>query len=230
MSINQVGKNIWCIDGDPVKMLTIPFQTRMTVIRLAGDKLWVHSPVQPIPDRIKAINSLGQVTYLIAPNVFHHLSLDQWAAKYPHAKLWGAEGLQYKRKDLKWDGVLKERPEMEWEDEIDQLYFQGSKILKEMVFLHKPSKTLILTDLIQNHDPKNETAIWKMIKKMNGVLAPHGGVPKDLRLTIRDKVKARASLNQILSWDFEKLIISHGLCIEKEAKNYVAGCFSWLKG
>ena len=229
MYLNKVGENIWCIDGEPVKMFTIPFQTRMTIVRLDSGKLWLHSPVTPSEKIYNLVNEIGEVSYLVAPNILHHLSLGSWMQVYPEAKLFGVERLPEKRMDLKFSGILADSPEPEWSGEIDQLYFRGSDILLEVAFFHKQSKTLILTDLIQNHDPRKENQFWRIIKHINGVLSPHGGVPKDLRLTIRDKEKARTSLKGILSWDFERLIISHGLCIEDDAKQYVSNSFSWLK-
>ena len=229
MCLNKVGENIWCIDGEPVKMFTTPFQTRMTIVRLASGKLWLHSPVMPSEKIYNLVNEIGEVSYLVAPNTLHHLSLEHWMQVYPEAKLFGVERLPEKRTDLKFSGILADSPEPEWSGEIDQLYFRGSNILLEVAFFHKPSKTLILTDLIQNHDPRKENLFWRFIKYINGVLSPHGGVPKDLRLIIRDKEKARTSLQGILSWDFERLIISHGLCIENDAKRYVSSSFSWLK-
>ena len=40
---------------------------------------------------------------------------------------------------------------------------------------------------------------------------------------------ARESLEKLLSWDFDKLIIAHGICIEKDAKPFVERAFRWLK-
>jgi len=39
---------------------------------------------------------------------------------------------------------------------------------------------------------------------------------------------ARQSLEKLLSWDFDKLIIAHGDCIENEAKSFVKEKFRWL--
>ena len=111
------------------------------------------------------------------------------------------EGLAKKRPDLAFTGVLGDSPEIEWSNEVDQLYFEGSTIMSEIVFLHKRSKTLIMTDLIQNHDPKFENWFWSIVKKLNGILSPHGGVPKDFRMTVRNKEKAKKSLLKMLSWD-----------------------------
>ncbi len=228
MCLIKVEEDLWILEDDRVKMLSIPFTTRMTIVRLRDNRLWLHSPIAPTAERFTKISKLGEVAHIIAPNILHHLFVGQWISKYPNAKLWGVKGLPEKRQDLKFDGILKDSAESEWTNEIDQLYFQGSKILPEVVFLHKQSRTLIITDLIQNHDPVIENGFWRFIKKVNGVLSPNGGVPKDLRITIRDKEKARKSLQKMLSWDFDRLIIDHGLCIEQNAKKYVLDSFSWL--
>lgn len=229
MHLNGVDKNIWTLEGDEVKMFLIPFHTRMTIVRLSDDKLWLHSPIELNSERLSIVKQLGEVSYIVAPNTFHHLFVGDWLKQFPSARLWGANGLPEKRPDLSFSGRLKESPEPQWEKDIDQLYFQGSKVLTEVVFLHKQSKTLIMTDIIQNHDRKHEVLFWKMVKNIIGVLSPNGGVPRDLRMTIRDKTAARKSLEKLLSWDFDRLIIGHGLCIDAHAKEYVSNCFKWLK-
>lgn len=207
MYLNKVDENIWNLEGDEVKMFMIPFHTRMTIIRLSDGKLWLHSPIALNNERLNSVKQLGEVSYIVAPNIFHHLFIGGWLKQFPSAELWGAKGLAKKRPDLSFCGNLKEAPEPEWATKIDQLYFQGSKVLTEVVFLHKQSKTLIMTDLIQNHDRNNEVLFWKIVKNVIGVLSPNGGVPKDLKMTIRDKSAARKSLNTLLGWEFDRLII-----------------------
>lgn len=229
MSLVKFSENIWSLEGDSLKLMTIPFGTRMTIIRLTNNDLWLHSPVSINPKRIDLINELGRVSHLIAPNNLHHLFIDGWSQHFPHAKIWVVADLPQKCPNLNFTGVLKEKPESYWENEIEQLYFQGSNILPEMVFFHKSSKTLIVTDLIQNHDPLKNNWFWRTVKRLNGILAPNGGVPKDLRLTIQDKILAKKSLEKVLSWDFETIIISHGICINENAKEFFKNSFNWLQ-
>ena len=35
---------------------------------------------------------------------------------------------------------------------------------------------------------------------------------------------------RLLSWDFDRLIIAHGPCIERDAKAFVTQAFRWLTG
>jgi len=64
--------------------------------------------------------------------------------------------------------------------------------------------------------------------KLEGVTAPHGGVGREIRLTFTKRDLARRSLEKLLSWDFDKLIIAHGDCIENDAKSFVEQAFRWL--
>jgi hypothetical protein len=64
--------------------------------------------------------------------------------------------------------------------------------------------------------------------KFAGVAFQHGGVPCDIRLSFTNRSLARRSLERLLSWDFDKLIIAHGGCIEKDAKPFVERAFQWL--
>ncbi len=223
-----IDENIWCMDGDSVSMYTIPFQTRMTIIRQNDNNLWLHSPVAINESRINAIKELGAVSHIIAPNNLHHLFVNDWFEHFPDAKVWVAPDLPGKLPKLTFYGVLGETPETSWKDDIDQVYFQGSNILPEMIFFHRQSRTLIVTDFIQNHDPAKNNWFWKIVKRFNGVLAPHGGVPKDLRLTIRDRKLAIASFERILEWDFQRIIVSHGICINDNARAFFQKSFDWL--
>lgn len=81
-------------------MFTIPFQTRMTIVRLESGKLWLHSPVAPSELIHRQVNEIGEVACVVAPNTLHHLSLGSWMREYPEAKLYGVEGLPEKRTDL----------------------------------------------------------------------------------------------------------------------------------
>lgn len=228
MSLLRIDEDIWCLDGDSLTMFTIPFQTRMTVIRQNNGDLWLHSTVAISESRVNAVKELGQVSHIIAPNSLHHLFVKDWCNCFPDSKIWVTQDLPKKLPNLKYYGILGEKPETYWEGEIDQLYFQGSKLLTEMIFFHRKSKTLLVTDLIQNHDPSTNNWFWKIVKRLNGVLAPKGGVPKDLRLTIREKKLAAESLKKILEWDFQRIIISHGICINDDAREFFLKSFDWL--
>jgi Domain of unknown function (DUF4336) len=57
----------------PLRFGPLQISTRMTVVRLSDGSLWVHSPITPTPDLVDALNRLGSVRYVVAPNKSHHL-------------------------------------------------------------------------------------------------------------------------------------------------------------
>lgn len=66
----------------------------MTVIRLNQDQLVIIAPIQIQDEMIDQLKQLGNVSDIIAPNLYHHFFLDQCKQKYPNATLWATSGLQ----------------------------------------------------------------------------------------------------------------------------------------
>ncbi len=107
---------------------------------------------------------------------------------------------------------------------------EGHAVLDEVAFLHKPSSTLILTDVIQKHVAARESWLWRGVKRMAGILGEAGGVPIDIRLSVRDKAAMRRSIETILAWDFDNLIVAHGHWLQGGAKEDVGRAFGWITG
>lgn len=225
--LQHFGDNVWTMSGDTVRMVAIPFATRMTIIRLANGNLWVHSPVAPTEERIAAVHSLGPVVHIVAPNKIHSLGFAQWKEQFPSAIGWVSPQFRDRHPDIPADKILGDEPDSEWPSEIGYHIFRGSVFLDEVLFLHKESSTLIVTDLIQRHDPLEQNWFWRVIKKWAGVLGS-GGTARDLRATFRDRESARRSRDQILSWEFDNLIVCHGACINGGAHEYVRNALAWL--
>jgi len=116
-----------------------------------------------------------------------------------------------------------------WVNDFEQLTFKGNPWLKEVIFYHKESRTVIMGDLIQVHSIVKGKPLRNTLMKFEGVTHPDGGVGLDIKLTFTNRNLARRSLERLLSWDFNRLIIAHGSCIEKDAKQFVEKAFQWLK-
>ena len=71
MVLKPFGDDIWIVDGPEIRMdwlfTSIPFPTRMTIVRLPDDGLWVHSPTVNDAALMDAVAALGPVRFLIAP-------------------------------------------------------------------------------------------------------------------------------------------------------------------
>lgn len=222
--------NVWIVDGPNVRDMGIMFTTRMTVVKLSDGSLWVNSPVSVPFDTLKRITDLGPVTYLLAATPRHVWRLAAWHTLFPEAQLWSSRTtlLTLKKRPLPLTGVLGDEPPQAWADDFDQLIFKGNTLLDEVLFFHKQSGTVILDDLIQIHPDVKDKPLRDALLKLEGVGCPDGGVGLDIRLSFTNGNLARQSLEKLLSWDFDKLIIAHGNCIEKDAKPFVREAFRWL--
>jgi len=225
----MTGENIWIAEGGTVSFFTLPYSTRMTIIRLSGNQLWVHSPVR-LTEALKAeVCALGEVTYLIAPNHLHHLFLQDWIEAFPQAQTYGTREVATKCPQIHFNSLLTEHGNYPWLDEIDQLLFTGSRFMQECVFFHLPTKTLIVTDLIENFDPHSFTPLKRFIARLTGILAPNGRMPVDWRTSfIFNKHKARQHVETILAWQPQRIIMAHGLIIDEGATEHFRKAFSWV--
>lgn len=124
---------------------------------------------------------------------------------------------------------MKDFSEPEWQGEIDQLIFKGSRVMQEVVFFHKASKTLILTDLIENFDENYFSGFKGLIARLSGIVAPDGKTPIDWRLSFFfGKKQARECFARIIAWQPEKIIVAHGKNIEVDATGFLKKSFKWL--
>ncbi|WP_417559718.1 DUF4336 domain-containing protein [Marinomonas sp.] len=228
--LQQIGDNIWIHDGATVSWYTMPYTTRMTVIRLNSGEIWIHSPAKISDELISEVNALGKVSYLVSPNKIHHLFMQEWMQQYPEAKSYAPPGLEEKRPDLHFDRALKDASEPEWQEQIEQLIFKGSKVMEEVIFFHRESKTLIVTDLIENFHPDHFKGIKKLLAQMTGIISPNGKMPIDWRMTfIGRKEAARDCLQTMINWQPDKIILAHGEWIQKNAVSFLKKSFHWLQ-
>jgi hypothetical protein len=226
--LQKFAERVAIIDGPPVRALGVPLPTRMIVVKLSDGSLWVNSPVS-VPLEVRdRITASGPVRYLVAPTKLHVWRLEKWHSLFPHAELWAPPPIPNEFKRLPFAGFLGDAPPQGWAEDLDQLVFKGNVFVQEVFFFHRRSRTVILADFIQNHLITAGKPILNALWKLAGVAYPHGGVPYDIRLSFTDRHLARRSLERLLSWEFDKLVIAHGVCIEKDARAFVEQAFRWL--
>ena len=175
----------------------------MSVVRLSGEGrgLWLHSPVALDRRLREMLDALGRVRFVVCPNRGHHMFAGEYFAAYPDASVYAAPGLSEKRPDLPFHGVLGDEPEPGWGQDLEQTIFRGEQLLREVVFYHRESRTLIVTDLVQSAD-SGSPLLTRLAMRLMGV-SERPGPPLHIRLGFRDKAAARASLERVLSLDFD---------------------------
>lgn len=210
----------------PLRFYGVEVGTRMTVCRLSGGGLWLHSPVRLTEELREDLDRLGPVRFVVAPNKLHHRFVGDYPSAYPEARVYASPGLAEKRPDLPSHGVLGGAPEPGWAEDFDQTVFRGERQLEEVVFFHKASRTLILADLVQSGHP-DSPRLTRLATRLNGTYE-RPGPPAPVRLGFRDKAAARASLERVLSWDFERIVLAHGRIIETGGKAALEHAYSFL--
>jgi hypothetical protein len=223
--LRPLAEDIWVADR-PQTFYGLPVGTRMTVIRLSGGRLLLHSPVALDPDLRAELDAIGQVRYAVAPNRVHHLYAGEVASVYPETRLWVGPGLERKRPDLAFVAVLGDEPPEEWREEVGQVFFRGRPYENEVVFYHRPSRTLILCDLAFNFGPR-AAASTRLLMKLLWSYGRFGPSKLD-PLLIRDRDAARRSLEKILAWDFDRVVVAHGDILESGGREALRDGYAWL--
>lgn len=225
-ALRGLAPGLWVAER-PLPIIVGDIGARMTVIRLGSGGLVVHSPVRLDDATRRAVDALGPVRAVVAPSKVHHLFAGGWAAAYPDATVYGAPGLAAKRPALRIDAELADEAPPLWRDEIAQHVFRGAPMMNEVVFLHRPTRTLVLTDLAFNV-PADRTAPARLFYALVGA-AGRFGPHRVVRLGIRDRRAARASADAILGWDFDRVIVSHGDVLEAGGRARLADAFAFLR-
>ncbi len=223
--MQQLHSDLWISDS-PLRFLGLEVGARMTVMRLPGPKLLLHSPIAATADLVREVKALGPVAYLVAPNRLHHRFVGEWQRACPDAPIYVAPGLDTKRADLAIAGVLADEPEPGWKGVVDQVLLGGFPFANEVVFFHRPSATLIATDLAFNVGP-GSPPLTRLAFRLGGA---YGRLSPTLleRLLVRDRAAFRHSLERILEWPFDRVVVAHGEVSEKGGREELVRGYSWL--
>lgn len=232
-----VADGVWIVDGPTVRFgfgpISMPFPTRATIIRLPGGRLFVHSPTALTEDLRAAVDGLGTVAWIIAPNRIHYTWVPDWHADYPSAGVWLAPRIREQAEGhAKLDFPAEElegAARYPWDDAIATLPAPGD-YMTEFVFFHRESRTLILTDLIENFEAdKLPHGPMGLLVRLDGAADPHGGMPRDMRLTYyRHRDALRTAVETMVAWSPERVILAHGRWFDRDGTAELERAFAWL--
>jgi len=184
----------------------IPIPVRMTVIRLADAQLILHSPVPISPELRNELDALGPVGFIVVPKA-HGRFADQAAKLYPSAELVSAPGAP-----------------AAWAGQVESHLVLGFR-LEEVVLFHRPSRSLVITDLCF-HIQRSSSAVARLFFRANGMWQRFGPSRIIRRLGVSDRAAFEHSLEQVLRWDFERIVPGHGDVIEHGARDALRA--AWL--
>ncbi|KAH7183934.1 hypothetical protein BKA60DRAFT_602905 [Fusarium oxysporum] len=214
--------------------------SRGTIVRLKSGAVAVFSPTALTPEAKEIVAKLGEVKYIVALDLEHHIFLGPWHQEFPQAKLIGPEGLPEKREKQNNDQVPFSvvftdagknciAVDAEFDIEFDYVYI-SSHPNKELIFHHKPSRTLIEADLFFNL-PANEQYSKAGVSPTSGLLTRLFGFVSNLQgdciwqkrliyqtISAAGRPEFNRAIANISKWDFDRIIPCHGDVIESGGK------------
>ncbi|MCB1397678.1 MAG: DUF4336 domain-containing protein [Rhodobacter sp.] len=232
-TLKPVAEDLWIADGPAIRFYGMPFPTRMTVVRLPDGGIWLHSPIAPDPGLVAQVRELGPVQHLVAPNWIHYAFLPGWQALEPGAVVWAAPGVAERAASrgvaLRIDRSLEGAGAAAFAGAVEPLLVPGSPVHREVVFWHRASRTLIVTDLIENFERRALPAWMVPLAWMGGILDPDGKAPADMRATFRGgRAALRGAVARMLDWAPERVILAHGRWYPSGGVDEVRRAFRWV--
>lgn len=229
--LQSVAQDVWAAER-PFVWNSIDVGGRMAVVRLSDGTLWVHSPVALDAPLKAALTQLGPVAHVVSPNYEHLKYAPQWADAYPQATLYGCPGLQAKKPGYDAEVGQGDAAPAAWLGEIEALFldfehnpFTGKPFFNEVLFLHKPTGTLLVTDAWWNYPLRYPTeageqavprGTWLWKQGMDKVYAPFYKA-----LMIKDEGAYASALDKILRWPFDAILPCHGSYVPKGGKQLI---------
>ena len=231
--MRELGQGLW-VHEPTVKLVGFSTRLRTTILRLSDGSLWVHSPTPLTPQLRAAVEQLGPVRYVVAANNHHNRWLLEWAEAYPRAHVCVSRGIPAKLRGLRDHWVLEDMRDPPWRTELAQAFNAGAPFFSETVFFHRSTRSLVVTDFVQNHREamaegplaRWTAPIFARLGFNDVCLAP----PLRLRLIRKDEAAFRSFVAQILAWDFARIIVTHGAIVEHDAHDLLTHLCARLAG
>ncbi|CAM9381047.1 unnamed protein product [Chrysoparadoxa australica] len=220
LDLTPICPNVWGAER-PFYFLSLDVGGRMAVIKLGDGSLWIHSPVDLDDDLRKALAEIGPVKHIVSPNYEHLKWAPQWIEAFPDAESYGCPGVLEKKPDVKWKHSIGDSTPACWPEEIEPLWldcetvpFSDKPFFNEVLFFHKPTKSLLVTDAYWNY-PRSMTRLrdrfWKWAMDVIYLNPVYRGL-------MVDKQKMAKCLEAVNGWDVERIIPCHGHIVNAKAK------------
>lgn len=217
----EIAPGLWSIERRFRLPGGLALPTRSFAVR-SGDALCVLSPL-PDAEAQRDVAALGRVRFLVAPNSFHYGGLVSWSARFSGASLWVAPGLPVRRPELPAAHEIREGEPLPFSDALAHTVLE-SRGVAEVAFLHRPSRTLILTDACF-HIRAAPRALDRLGLRLLGAFGRFGPARTSRAILLRDRAGVAAWIQRILRWDFERIVVAHGEVLEAGGRETLCDAF-----
>lgn len=137
--------------------------------------------------------------------------------------------MREKREDIRFDGDLEDTPIADWAEDLDLAIMHGNRITTEVVFFHRKSGTVLFTDLVQQFRPGWFKGWRAIVARLDLMTGGEPAVPRKFRLAFTDRRAARATLQTILAWPAENVLMAHGEPVLGTGREFIHRAFQWLE-
>ena len=207
-----IAENLW-IKRFPLNLMGGRQGRVVTIIRLTSGQLIIHSTGPFTRADVTEIETLGDPGWMTDTMLRHDTFAKQGRAAFPNIPYLVPEGFA---ELAHVNGKLLLPPPPAWASEVEVLLIDGMPNAKEHVFLHKPSRTLIVADLVFNFGPSTGwTAFFRSI--LMGV-STHPDAARLYPMLVKDRDPYDRSVRELLTWDFDRIIVGHNEVVETNGK------------
>ena len=211
--LTKIADDIWGFEQDFRLPGGMRLPSRATLVRLSGGGLLVHSPLAFDAATAQAIDALGEVEAIVAPSCIHWLFVEAASQRWPKARILGAPGLE-KKMAVTFEPLPRDGAIAGLGDDLVVRRIDGAPYMTEHAFFHRPSRSLVVTDLMFN--------VHRCSFGMQLFLRFVGAYQKTAqsrmwRWLTKDEAAAAASANAVLAWDFDRVVVAHGDVVEADA-------------
>jgi len=220
-----VDSALWATER-PVWFSGVRLRARTTILRLDDGGLLVHSPAPPTEALDAALEALGPVRWLVVPNLFHQLAAPAAAERYPDAKVVGPPTAKDRNAALTLDHELGDGALAEAAPELSVHPLGGVPFLDETVLFHRPTGTLIGTDLVMSACAKDHWT-WRWSARLFGVWGKVR-TPPDVKWKTPANDETKRSIEEMLALPIERIVVAHADPIEERPKDHLAEAWRFV--
>jgi hypothetical protein len=213
--LTVITEGVWGFEHDLRLPGGLRLPSRSTIVRLPSGGLLVHSPLPFAAEAAEAIEALGPVEAIVAPSCVHWLFVAAAAERWPKARVYGAPGLEQKMKGTPFERLPHDGAVDGLGDDLVVRRIDGVPRMTEHVFLHRPSRSIIVTDLLFN--VRRCSLATQLLLRLTGTYGKTAQ-SRIWRLLTRDKAAAAESARSVLAWDFDRVVVAHGDVIDIDAR------------
>jgi hypothetical protein len=187
-------------------------ERRMTVVRLADERLVIYSAIALADAHMRELEAFGRPAFLIVPNHLHRLDALAWKQRYPSLCVVAPSGCRSRVEELV--PVDTTSPDF-GQAQVRFVVVEGTGQREAALEVDEEGgTTLVLNDVVGNLDESHGLVLRAM-----GFATARPRVPRVVKLAlIEDRQALRARFEQWAALPIRSILVSHGAPVLENAR------------